>query len=214
MGEGQEQAAVRHAEQRGRYAADFAPIVGDATALEFRPESRPWRVLPQLSIRMRGRNVVAAAAGGLRSAMQEEADYGHGFVLVPVLLALGALAWFALPKTPGLAELAVLLCVFGIAALLCSGRFRGLRPLALAPIIALAGMLLAAVETIRLDTVVLDGPVTTSVRGVVLSREVDDKGRWRYLLEIRETSEPRLRRPPAKVTLLARSRHDRSRLGR
>lgn len=150
----------------------------------------------------------ASVVRRLRAAVEEEADFGHGFVLIPVLLALGSLVWFALPYDVGIAKLAPLLCVFGISALLCRGRFAPWRPIAVASFIFVAGMLLAAAETERLGTVILDGPVTTNIRGSVLAREQDDKGRWRYLVEIGETSKPRLRRPPSKVTLLARSRHE------
>ncbi|MDK1482655.1 ComEC/Rec2 family competence protein, partial [Sinorhizobium sp. 6-117] len=158
-----------------------------------------------------GYRIPAAAASivrRLRAAAEEEADFGHTFVLIPVLLALGSLVWFALAYDVGIAKLAPLLCVFGIAALLCRGRFAPWRPIAIVPFIFVAGMLLAAVETARLGTVILDGPVTTSIRGSVLSREQDDRGRWRYLVEIKETSVPRLRRPPSKATLLARSQHE------
>ncbi|MCA1440958.1 ComEC family DNA internalization-related competence protein, partial [Ensifer sp. IC4062] len=158
-----------------------------------------------------GYRVHAAAASivrHLRAAVEEEADFGHGFVLIPVLLALGSLVWFALAYDIGTAKLAALLCIFGISALFCRGRFAPWRPIAIAPFIFVAGMLLAAAETARLGTVILDGPVTTNLRGSVLSREQDDKGRWRYLVEVKETSKPRLRRPPSKATLLARSHHE------
>ncbi|MBP1886981.1 ComEC/Rec2 family competence protein [Sinorhizobium mexicanum] len=168
------------------------------------------RATRRLSPALNGSALGPAAASivrRLRAAVEEEADFGHGFVLIPVLLALGSLFWFALAYDVGIAKLAPLLCVFGIAALLCRGRFAPWRPIAAAPFIFVAGMLLAAAETARLGTVILDGPVTTSIRGSVLSREQDDKGRWRYLVEIKETSKPRLRRPPSKATLLARSPH-------
>ncbi|WP_425288636.1 ComEC/Rec2 family competence protein [Sinorhizobium glycinis] len=125
-----------------------------------------------------------------------------------MLLALGAVLWFSLAESVGIAKLAALLCIFGISALSCRGNMRAWRPLAIAPTILVIGMLLAAIETNRFDTVILDGPVTTNLRGTVLSREPDDKGRWRYLVEIVQTSEPRLRRSPEKATLVARSRHE------
>ncbi len=140
--------------------------------------------------------------------LREEEDFGHGFVLIPVLLALGAILWFSLAESIGIAKLAALLCIFGISALLCRGNLRTWRPLVLAPTLLVSGMLLAAAETDRINTVILDGPVTTQLRGTVLSREPDDKGRWRYLVEIEETSGPKLRRPPGKATLVTRSRHE------
>jgi ComEC/Rec2-related protein len=208
MGDGQAQAVVRDEERSAwRLLDGDAPVPAVNSPV---PRAGSQRPLVRYGPIIRNRLVRAAPSifRSLRSAAAEEQEFGHGFVLTPVLLALGALAWFGLPGTIRIAELAALLCVFGISALLCRGDFRSWRPFALAPALFVAGMLLAAVETARLDTVILDSPVTTNIRGTVLSREPDDKGRWRYLVEIQETSEPRLRRPPAQATLLARSRHE------
>ncbi|MDK1388136.1 ComEC/Rec2 family competence protein [Sinorhizobium sp. 8-89] len=205
-------------EERGRItrdAVDHAPsFIGSQVSVlavnapVVRPSGRlPW--LPNgSSVDYRIHAAASSIFRRFRTAVEEEADFGHGFVLISVLLALGSLVWFALPYDVGIAKLAPLLCVFGISALLCRGRFAPWRPLAVAPFIFVGGMLLAAVETARLDTVILDGPVTTNLRGTILSREQDDRGRWRYLVEVDETSRPRLRRPPHKATLLARSRHE------
>jgi len=207
MREGQGEAPAQLDEQRARYTAHLAPLARAGKSPGTLTKLQAWTPSTWSSAISSRRTTVASAVRGLRSAMQEEAEYGHGFVLVPVLLALGSICWFALAEAPGIAELAALTCVFGMAALFCSGRFRPYRPLVLAPCLVAGGMLLAAIETVRLGTVVLDGPVTTNVRGIVLSREADDKGRWRYLVEIRETAAPQLRRPPTRATLLARSRH-------
>ncbi|MQW87167.1 ComEC/Rec2 family competence protein [Sinorhizobium saheli] len=208
MGERQAQAVVLDAERAAwrPAAGDHAPASADLPATRLGRTRPATRYGPML--RNRVRSTAKSFRGHFGAAVAEEAEFGHGFVLVPVLLALGAIAWFALPESVGIAELAVLLCVFGIPALLCRGGFHRWRPLALGPALVVAGMLLASLETARLDTVVLDGSVTTELRGRVLSREPDDKGRWRYLVEIEETSRPRLRRPPARATLLARSRHE------
>jgi ComEC/Rec2-related protein len=68
-------------------------------------------------------------------------------------------------------------------------------------------MLLAALEVMRLDTVILDTPVTTHVTGIVERREIDAEGRWRYIVKLQNTTSPELRRPPQRVSLLARARH-------
>ncbi|WP_026623278.1 competence protein ComEC [Ensifer sp. WSM1721] len=208
MGEGQAQAVARDEERSAwRLLDDNAPVpTADLAVQGAALRSPPVRY--GLIIRRRTVRAATSISRSMRAAAAEEQEFGHGFVLIPVLLALGALAWFDLPGTVRIAELAALLCVFGMSTLLCRGDFRRWRPFALAPALFTAGMLLAAAETARLDTVILDGPVTTNVRGTVISREPDDKGRWRYLVEIQETSGPRLRRPPARATLLARSRHE------
>jgi len=208
MGQGQAQAVAGDEERRAWRLLDADAPVPTADLAVQRADLQSPPVRYCLIIRRRIARAATSISRSMRAAAAEEQEFGHGFVLIPVLLALGALAWFELPGTVRIAELAALLCVFGISALLCRGDFRRWRPFALAPALFTAGMLLAAAETARLDTVILDGPVTTNVRGTVISREPDDKGRWRYLVEIQETSGPRLRRPPARATLLARSRHE------
>ncbi|MCA1406876.1 ComEC/Rec2 family competence protein [Ensifer sp. IC3342] len=205
-------------EERGPTTLDAlhraSPFIGSQVAVHATdaPLMQAGRLLPRAlsgsALGYRSHATAVSTIRRLRAAVEEEADFGHGFVLIPVLLALGALVWFALAYDVGIAKLAPLLCIFGISVLLCRGRFAPWRPIAVAPFIFVAGMLLAAAETARLRTVILDGPVTTNLRGGVLSREQDDRGRWRYLVEIKETSKPRLRRPPSKATLLARSQHE------
>ncbi|MCG5477883.1 ComEC/Rec2 family competence protein [Sinorhizobium alkalisoli] len=208
MGEGRARTVMRDAERLAWRLTDRLTFVRDAGLPGNRADPGPPSRRNHSFAADRGRSIAESTSRSLRAAIEREAEFGHGFALIPVLLALGCLAWFTSAESIGIAKLAVLLCVFGMSALLCRGRFRTLRPLALAPLLFLTGMLLAAMETARLDTVILDGPVTTNLRGTVLSREQDDKGRWRYLIEIGETSGPRLRRPPARATLMARSRHE------
>lgn len=166
-----------------------------------------FRLLKSVAMAARTRLQPAAVASSWRSAIEEEAAFGHGLVLVPVLLAAGVLTWLSLPYDLGLVKLALLPCVFGIAALSCNGAVRAIRPLMIAAGLFSAGMVLVAVETARLDTVVLDGPVTTNLRGKVLSREKNDREHWRYGVLIEQTTEPTLRRPPLKVMVLSRSPH-------
>lgn len=142
------------------------------------------------------------------AAVEEERAFGHGFVLIPVLLIFGILIWLALPFDLSLAKLALLLCIFGMAAMACRGRFASLRAPMLAAALLVAGMVLVAAETARVDTIILDAPVTTTVQGVVFSREQDDRGRWRYGVDVRETVRPHLRRQPLKVTLVVRNAGD------
>ncbi|MBZ7921422.1 ComEC family competence protein [Ensifer adhaerens] len=162
------------------------------------------RGISRLSAHLSPRTIKASIA----SAIEEERAYGHGFVLIPVLLIFGVLTWLSLPFDVGIVKLALLLCIFSMAAVVCIGKFARLRAPLIAAALFTAGMLLIAVDTVRTDTVVLDAPVTTNVRGVVFSREQDDKGQWRYGVDVQQTTEPRLRRQPTKVTLVARGRED------
>lgn len=159
-----------------------------------------WQAIAGRAARFRP----AALKPAFLAAIEEERAFGHGFVLIPVFLIFGVLAWLALPFDIRIANLAVLLCIFGIAALACRWRLAPLRAPLIAVTLFISGMLLVAIETWRTDTIVLDAPVTTNLRGVVFSREQDDRGRWRYGLEIEETSRPKLRRQPLKATLVTR----------
>ncbi|WP_438753577.1 ComEC/Rec2 family competence protein [Pararhizobium sp. O133] len=142
----------------------------------------------------------------ITGALAEEQDFGHPFLFVPVFLGLGALVWFSLAETPGLLKLALLLCVFCMAAGFLRhspGVWRIATRLAT---LFLAGMLLAAFETARMGTVLLDTSVTTTVRGTVTGREATDKGYWRYTVTVAQTSDPTLKRASETITLLSRNR--------
>ncbi|MGQ3215390.1 MAG: ComEC/Rec2 family competence protein [Shinella sp.] len=144
----------------------------------------------------------------LAAAFAEERAHGHFLLFVPVFLGAGAALWFSAESDPSPYALILLACAAlwpalrlrhreGLVALAAGGAF--LIPL---------GMLLAAAETARLGTIILDAPVTTEVRGRVLSRESDDRGAIRYRIALETTREPTLKRAPGVVTLLARSRHE------
>lgn len=180
------------------------PDIPDTTAQQ--PENRAWPgYLTGLSATRKWLRTIHCHASFQR-AVAEELAFGHSFLFVPVLLGLGALVWFGLPYTPGHFKLALLICVFGMAAFALRHRSGLLRTCMLMAALSTAGMGLAALETVRLDTVVLDTPVTTRVLGTVTARETTDRGYWRYTVAVSRTSEPELKRPPAKVTLLSRSR--------
>lgn len=143
----------------------------------------------------------------LGRAAAEEREHGHLFLFVPVFVGSGAAIWYGLPDEPALHSILLALLVLSWPA--CWLRHRhdwaalAVTALALVPL----GMLLAAIETRRMATVVLDSPVTTRIEGRVLSRESDENGRIRYVVDLARTSDPTLRRPPGRVRLLARSRH-------
>ncbi len=155
-----------------------------------------------LAIRVRFRRTKWRAA--FRRAVEEEQAFGHVFLFAPVFLGLGALAWFSFAQTPGFLKTALLMCIFGMAAFLL--RPSVWRIVALLATLFLAGMVLAAGETVRKNTLLLDTPVTTVVRGTVTARETTDQGYWRYTVNVAQTSHPALKRAPAMVTLLSRSR--------
>jgi ComEC/Rec2-related protein len=144
---------------------------------------------------------------GWNAAFAQERAHGHFFLFVPVFLGAGAALWFAAASDPPLP--AVLL--FTVLALWPAWRLRHREDwtalAAGAALLVPVGMLLAALESARLDTVMLDTPVTTDIGGQVLARESDQRGAIRYRIALDTTHDPVLKRPPRVVTVLARSRH-------
>ncbi|GLQ39216.1 transporter [Rhizobium albus] len=109
-----------------------------------------------------------------------------------------------LPSDPPFVATLGLTIAVGLAAALTASRLRNVLA---ALCLILAGLASAAAEADRRAITVLDSPVVTTISGRVLSREIDEEGRWRYLVEVRSTHDPTLRRPPERVRLLARSNH-------
>ncbi|WP_105401255.1 ComEC/Rec2 family competence protein [Neorhizobium sp. T7_12] len=145
--------------------------------------------------------------------LEEETVYGHGFLFLPVIVGAGAACWFVLPQTPAFWPYFLLFCVCAIFVVVSRYRSGATHLLPLALALFLAGMMLAQFETWRRPTVILDTPVTTELAGVVERREIDAQGRWRYIVRIERTSNPQVRRPPQRVSLLARSRHEPAQTG-
>ena len=145
--------------------------------------------------------------------LEEEVAHGHGFLFVPVLIGAGAACWFSLPTDPPFWPYLTAFIVFSVIALINRHKagVRLLVPFAMA--LLLGGMMLAEFETWRRSTVMIDSAVTTNVTGVVERREVDARGRWRYIVRLEKTSDPDVRRQPQKVSLLAAARHVPAELG-
>lgn len=161
-------------------------------------------------------HISRSAAMVLRSAhaaIGREEALGHVFLFVPVALGAGAVVWFALPQTPPLALPLLLFAVSFVFAVLSHFgspvAYRTWSTLALCA----AGMLLADVEVRRMQTVILDTPVTTQVTGRVLRREAGAAGERRYLVRVEATAEPQIRRMPEEVVLTTRARHEPFALG-
>ncbi len=149
-----------------------------------------------------------AGNGRLAAAFAQERAHGHFFLLVPVFLGAGAALWFAAASDPPLSALILFACAALWPALRLRHREDWTALAAGAAFLVPAGMLLAALESARLDTVILDAPVTSEIGGRVLSRESDGKGAIRYRIALETTRDPELKRAPGVVTLLARSRHE------
>jgi competence protein ComEC len=147
------------------------------------------------------------SAAFARQSFRMEADFGHLFYWTPVFLGTGAAFWFSLDRTPAVAPL-LFLCVVSSLVWVLLGPFRPIaRAIAMMIGLFLAGTLLAAWESVRHETTILDGPVTVTLRGIVTGKEVDSAGRWRYRIRLVETERPVLKRAPhvIRVTALGRS---------
>ncbi|WP_246658223.1 ComEC/Rec2 family competence protein [Rhizobium sp. FKY42] len=135
-------------------------------------------------------------------------SFGHVFLFLPVVLGSGAAIWFTLPFEPSPVHFWFAGLLLAAACLAGRAGYQTLSVAAAIPGLLAGGMLLARFESDRLATIILDSPVTTSVTGVVERREAVGDQRWRYVLNILETSEPKLKRAPGRVTLIVRGKTD------
>lgn len=139
--------------------------------------------------------------------LETEAHHGHGLLWVPVALGLGAAAHLAAPRD--IAAAAILLPLLATAWLALRLRMAapGWFPATAFAAAFFAGMAASKVETARMATTLLDGPVVTTVSGRVVARQATEDGHQRYVIRLERTAEPSIRRPPETVRLLARSAH-------
>lgn len=155
------------------------------------------------------RSLAVSSLGAKRfvsAAIEEERNHGHGFLFVPVSVGAGSAIWFLGLVTPSLWICLPVCIAFALAALLV--RHGWACVVLTFACLVFGGMALAGMETWRQSTVILDSPVTTDVKGVVERSEAAGPGRLRYIVAIRQTENPTLRRPPARVSLLARAQHE------
>lgn len=204
-----------------KVAGDTSAHLTGAAAL--RLTLLPGAINPPSShaIEVRQRQRLATAVGPywshvlvrVRAAVTEEADFGHLFYWSPVLLGAGAALWFALPQ-PWSVQGLLLVLVISLGSFAFSGYFRPVvRTASLVSALLAAGALLAAIQTARQDTIVLDSPVTTTIRGIVMSKEADADGRWRYGIRLIETHRPTLKRQPRDIKITALGKQDGFALG-
>ncbi len=140
----------------------------------------------------------------LSGALAREGAAGTPFLLVPVLLAVGASAYFLLPLEPDRAVLPPASAMLGLLAWL--GRDRPLLRMAmLACLSVVAGWGVASFHAARLDTPMLGERVSTHLTGRILRIEPTRTGKSRLTLSVRSTTGPELQAPPRKVRIVAAS---------
>lgn len=135
-----------------------------------------------------------------------ELAHGRAFLFVPVFLGLGAVLWFSALREIEPAIYQAGLFVSLLLAILTRHGSRIVWLSAAAAALIAGGMWLAATETARKATVLLDAPVTVDLTGRVVSREAVAGGGWRYIVDVLSTGNPVLKRPPRQVALIARGR--------
>lgn len=130
-----------------------------------------------------------------------------GFALIPIGMMIAAVCFFRGIVRP---EAFVTALLAAAALLLLAPRSlpRTLRTVGTVLLGLAAGFAACAVETARTDTTVFSGEATVRIKGTVIVRERDERGRYRYLIDIVSTERPVLSRPPERARIVVSSRHD------
>lgn len=172
----------------------------------------PWIVLLRsMAAAIRTAATRERLSAALRHAVEEEWERGTPFLLAPVFLCIGAVAYFSLQTEPGFPSLLAVFAVLTAAAFLVRHRpaahvFSGMALISL-------GLLAGKVETWRADTKVLGSTVTTRIAGRVMAIEHQARGRVRLTIDLVETKRPKLRYAPARIRVSARSIGDGVKVG-
>ncbi|QLF70389.1 ComEC/Rec2 family competence protein [Peteryoungia desertarenae] len=160
-------------------------------------------VRPAKSWQVAIRSILRPAA--LAACLREEWCYGHFFHFMPIMLGAGAITWFVVEDPPAIFLIAALIFIAASLLSMISAHVQPFRIILWALLFYLAGMAAAVLETSRLATTILDQALVTKITGIVERREAGSGGEWRYIVRLTSTVEPTIRRPPERVSLLARS---------
>ena len=139
-----------------------------------------------------------------RRAVAIEWERGTAFLFAPVLMAAGALTYFAVDREPYVATVVALVTAVAILAFLARSRL--VLHLALAALLCFTlGMLFAKFETVRAETKVLGGEISTRLTGRVAVIEHQATGRIRMTIDVLDTERPKLKYMPQRVRVSARA---------
>ena len=172
----------------------------------------PWYRRKLAALRRRlavsPRRIGADAAG----AAAIELDRGLAFLLVPVFLAAGVIVYFSLEREPGWTQPAA--TALALAAIAFAARNRPAVHLACrAALLVALGMLVAKLETWRVEGRTLGAEISTRVTGRVVSIDDMASGRVRLTIDLLGTARPMLRYQPSRVRLSARAIEEGTRAG-
>lgn len=140
----------------------------------------------------------------LELAIATELDRGIAFLLVPVLLAVGALLYFSMVAEPSWIALAAGFVLLGACAFVSRTR-PALHMAFVAALLCVGGVVLAKAESWRAGTKMIGGEITTRLSGRVVEVERMANGRVRLTIDVTATERPVLRYAPERVRVSARS---------
>ncbi|MBZ9896547.1 ComEC/Rec2 family competence protein [Mesorhizobium sp. BR1-1-6] len=140
---------------------------------------------------------------GVARASELELDRGIGFLLVPVFLACGSIAYFSLAAEPGFAKPVAVAILMSLCALV-SRSWPKTHLCFMAALLCALGMLAGKVETWRAGTRMLGSEISTQITGRVVSVDQMETGRIRLTIDVTSTARPKLRYAPERVRLSAR----------
>lgn len=142
----------------------------------------------------------------LAQEIEAERALRSGFALLPI----GMMIAIGLVFGAGWRPAVWLGPAIGLASL--GGSIAGagwpfLRSVLLVPLGFALGLFASWVELTVTRTTLLSGDATVRIVGRVGLREQDDRGRYRYTIDLERTERPTLSRPPERVRVLVSSRH-------
>jgi competence protein ComEC len=143
------------------------------------------------------------ARRAVSGAIVLELERGVAFLLVPVFLSVGVVAYFSLQYEPSLTSLLVM-TVLATGAVWLSRHRYSLQLCLLALLLCLAGIWLSRLETGRLGTRIIGSEISVRLTGRVVEIEDMASGRKRLTLDVVSTERPKLRYQPERVRLSAR----------
>lgn len=176
------------------------------------PDARPAtsRTLaerPAVPVPVAIRIAAARWRNRIRSLAETEQARGASFLVVPVFVGAGALAYHGLPYEPGTSVVAGT-TVLALAVAYLARRHVLLGPLLRVMALLTIGLAAATLETWRMSTPMLGSPVTTTVTGRIVEVERQATGRMRVLVEVVRTAGPRLNYPPERIRVTASALFD------
>ncbi|MFD2238999.1 ComEC/Rec2 family competence protein [Aureimonas populi] len=142
----------------------------------------------------------------MRRELEVEERARSSFFITPLGLIIGLALFYGADIRAPLSATAALAALLG-GAFLISRPGTAWRPLWLVALAAACGMLLAHAELARTHTTIFSGEATVRIEGRVKWRDIDDRSRVRYVLDILSTERPVLSRPPERVRIVVTSRH-------